>query len=63
VTAIIDAWAQLPLSAGQLVPEVRRLLERSGTASVLEHGVDVEELIAAMGRAGIERHQFPAAGP
>lgn len=52
---MIDAWAQLPLSAGQLVPEVRRLLERSGTASALEHGVDVDEVIAAMDRAGIER--------
>lgn len=36
---IVDAWAQLPRRAGQLVPEGRRLLERSGTAAVLQTGV------------------------
>jgi uncharacterized protein len=52
---IIDAWAQIPRRSDQLVPEVRRLLERSGTAAVLGTGVDVAEVIAAMDRAGIER--------
>lgn len=52
---IIDAWAQLPLRGDQLVPEVRRLLERSGTAEVLRTGVDVGETIAAMDRGGIDR--------
>lgn len=55
VPAIIDAWAQIPRSGEQLVPEVRRLLERSGTAQVLERGVDVDEVIATMDAAGIER--------
>ena len=36
---IIDAWAQLPTRPDQLVPEVRRLLERSGTAAVLDRAV------------------------
>jgi predicted TIM-barrel fold metal-dependent hydrolase len=39
-TPIIDAWAQIPVRADQIVPEVRRLLERSGTAGVLDRGVD-----------------------
>lgn len=52
---LIDAWAQLPVRADQLVPEVRRLFERSGTAGALERGVDVEDVIAAMDAAGIER--------
>lgn len=52
---IIDAWAQMPLRGDQLVPEVRRLLERSGTAEVLHAGVDVDATIAAMDAAGIER--------
>ncbi len=52
---IVDAWAQLPVRGDQLVPEVRRLLERSGTAQVLQTGVDVAETIAAMDGAGIER--------
>lgn len=53
--AIIDAWAQMPLRGDQLVPEVRRLLERSGTAAVLHTGVDIDETLAAMDAAGIER--------
>lgn len=52
---LIDAWAQLPTRPDQIVPEVRRLLERSGTAAVLDHGLEVEEVIEAMDRAGIER--------
>jgi len=52
---IIDAWAQLPTRPDQLVPEVRRLLERSGTSEVLATGVAVEGVIAAMDAAGIER--------
>ncbi len=51
---IVDAWAQLPVRGDQLVPEVRRLLELSGTAEVLQTGVDVAETIAAMDRAGVE---------
>ena len=49
---IVDAWAQMPVRGDQLVPEVRRLLERSGTAQVLQTGVDVAETIAAMDGAG-----------
>ncbi len=53
--AIIDAWAQMPLQSDQLIPEVRRLLERSGTPEVLHAGVGIETTIAAMDAAGIER--------
>ncbi len=52
---IIDAWAQLPRRPDQLVPEVRRLLERSGTAAALDSGVQIEMTLAAMDAAGIER--------
>lgn len=52
---IVDAWAQLPTRAEQIVPEVRRLFERSGTAGVLAGGVAIEDAIAQMDRAGIER--------
>jgi uncharacterized protein len=52
---IIDAWAQVPRHPDQLVSEVRRLLQRSGTAGVLERGVRVDEVVAAMDRSGIER--------
>lgn len=52
---IIDAWAQLPTRPDQLVPEVRRLLERSGTDAVLDRGVEVDDVLIAMDAAGIER--------
>lgn len=52
---LIDAWAQLPTRAEQIVPEVRRLFERSGTEDVLAVGVAVEDVIAQMDAAGIER--------
>ena len=54
MTGVIDAWAQLPTSADQIVPEVRRLFERSGTADALDRGVDPDAVIAAMDRAGID---------
>lgn len=50
---LVDAWAQLPRRADQLIPEVRRLLERSGTARSLD-GVVVDDVVAAMDRAGID---------
>lgn len=52
---IIDAWAQMPTRPEQLVPEVRRLFERSGTDAALRTGVDVDAVVAAMDAAGIER--------
>lgn len=52
---IIDAWAQIPTRPDHIVPEVRRLFERSGTADVLDRGVAVDDVVAAMDRAGIER--------
>lgn len=55
MTSLIDAWAQLPQRADQLVPEVSRLLERSGTADVLRHGVNVDDVLRAMDIAGIDR--------
>jgi uncharacterized protein len=54
-TPIVDAWAQIPTRAGQVVPEVRRLLERSGTADALARGVEVDQVVAAMDEAGIEK--------
>ena len=57
---IIDAWAQHPLSSDHIVPEVKRLLERSGTASVLDRGVVIEETIAAMDASGIDRLMLSA---
>ena len=57
---IIDAWAQLPTQPDQIVPEVRRLLERSGTSGVLDTGVAVDDVIAAMDAAGIERLMLSA---
>ncbi len=51
---IVDAWAQLPTRPDQIAPEVRRLFERSGTADVLERGVIVDDVIAAMHAAGID---------
>lgn len=55
MTRLIDAWAQLPLRGDQLVPEVSRLLEKSGTADVIHTGVDLDRVLHAMDRADIER--------
>lgn len=55
-TWAIDAWAQ-PLIPGGFdsVPEIRRLFEQSGTADLLDKGMDVEEMIAMMDRGGVEK--------
>ena len=52
---VIDAWAQLPLCADQLVPEVRRLFERSGTGDVLLERCRRRRNDRGEDRAGIER--------
>jgi len=55
-TWAIDAWAQ-PLIPGGFdnVPEIRRLFEQSGTAELLDKGMDVEDMIAMMDRGGVEK--------
>ncbi len=55
-TPAIDAWAQ-PAVAGMFdkLPEVGRLFRQSGTADLLERGVDPDQMVAQMDEAGIER--------
>src|SRR5271165_5563153 len=53
---IIDAWAQPVLGrTRQDLPEVVRLLEKSGTAQFLDRKLSPVEIVAAMDAAGVRR--------
>jgi predicted TIM-barrel fold metal-dependent hydrolase len=56
---IIDAWAQPVLKADAL-PEVARLLERSGSAHVLAIDLAPEQIVGLMDEAGVERAMLAA---
>ncbi len=57
----IDAWAQ-PVTGRtrQELPEVVRLLEKSGTARYLDRQLTPAELVAAMDAAGIQKLMLSA---
>ena len=58
---IIDAWAQPVLGrTRQDLPEVVRLLEKSGTAQFLDRQLSPAEIVAAMDAAGVERLMLSA---
>lgn len=51
----IDAWAQPALgNSRRELPEVVRLLEKSGTAHLLDHAMSPAETVAEMDRAGVD---------
>jgi len=52
---VIDAWAQPAFRARELMPEVVRLFEQSGTAAMLDRVLAPAELVALMDAAGIDR--------
>jgi predicted TIM-barrel fold metal-dependent hydrolase len=56
----IDAWAQPVTRSRQDLPEVVRLLEKSGTAQYLDRQMTPAEIVAAMDAAGIERLMLSA---
>jgi uncharacterized protein len=52
----IDAWAQMPIpNPRQVLPEVVRLFEKSGTAEFLDRTLSVDEVVAAMDAGQIEK--------
>jgi predicted TIM-barrel fold metal-dependent hydrolase len=56
---IIDAWAQPVLSA-EALPEVVKLLERSGSADLLAAGLTPERIVGLMDEAGVDRAMLSA---
>jgi len=57
----IDAWAQLGTKGfAEHLPEVARLFKQSHTSHLLEAGVSVDQMIASMDAAGIERVMLSA---
>ncbi|SDG75927.1 hypothetical protein SAMN05216603_103323 [Pseudomonas benzenivorans] len=59
--AAIDAWAQ-PANGRtrELLPEVARLFEKSGSAHLLDHGLTPEQTVAEMDQAGVEKLMLAA---
>lgn len=59
--SIVDAWAQ-PASQQILrhVPEVRRLLQRSGSYQSVEDGLSLQEMVSLMDEAGIQKVMLSA---
>jgi len=57
----IDAWAQ-PANgrARALLPEVARLFEKSGSAHLLDQPVSIEQTVALMDQAGVEKLMLSA---
>ncbi|MCU7650780.1 amidohydrolase family protein [Pseudomonas piscis] len=57
----IDAWAQ-PANgrARALLPEVARLFEKSGSAQLLDQPVSIEQTVALMDQAGVEKLMLSA---
>jgi predicted TIM-barrel fold metal-dependent hydrolase len=54
--AAIDAWAQMPIpNPRQMLPEVVRLFEKSGTAQYLDRTLTVDEVVAAMDAGQMEK--------
>jgi predicted TIM-barrel fold metal-dependent hydrolase len=54
--AAIDAWAQMPIpNPRQMLPEVVRLFEKSGTAQYLDRTISVDEVVAAMDAGQMEK--------
>lgn len=59
--AAIDAWAQ-PANGRtrELLPEVARLFEKSGSAHLLDHSLTPEQTVAEMDKAGVEKLMLAA---
>lgn len=57
----IDAWAQ-PATGGarELLPEVARLFEKSGSAHLLDHPLSIEQTVDLMDKAGVEKLMLAA---
>ncbi|WP_097304957.1 amidohydrolase family protein [Pseudomonas chlororaphis] len=57
----IDAWAQ-PANgrARQLLPEVARLFEKSGSAHLLDQPLSIEQTVELMDQAGVEKLMLAA---
>jgi predicted TIM-barrel fold metal-dependent hydrolase len=52
---IIDAWAQPALKqVFQRLPEIARLFKQSGTAQILDTGINPEQMVKLMDKAGVE---------
>ncbi len=56
---IIDAWAQ-PALKKEVLPEVVRLFQQSGTAHLLEIDLTAEQMVQMMDEAGVERVMLSA---
>jgi hypothetical protein len=61
MTTAIDAWAQ-PANGRtrELLPEVARLFEKSGSAHLLDHRLNPEQTVAEMDQAGVEKLMLAA---
>ena len=60
-TGAIDAWAQPATGRSrELMPEVVRLFEKSGTAHFLDRRLSIEETVAEMDRAGVDKLMLAA---
>lgn len=61
ITGAIDAWAQ-PANgrARELLPEVVRLFEKSGSAHLLDQPLTPEQTVAEMDKAGVEKLMLAA---
>lgn len=58
---IIDAWAQPATRNGfARMPEIVRLFQQSGSAALLETGLTVEQIIAEMDKAGVQKLMLSA---
>lgn len=60
-TGAIDAWAQPAKGrTRELLPEVVRLFEKSGSGHLLDHALSIEQTLALMDEAGIEKLMLSA---
>jgi hypothetical protein len=58
---VIDAWAQPVLGrTRQDLPEVVRLLEKSGTAQFLDHKLSPAEIVSIMDAADVQKLMLSA---
>lgn len=61
ITGAIDAWAQPATGrTRELMPEVARLFEKSGSGHLLEQRLSPEQTVAEMDKAGVEKLMLAA---
>src|SRR5471032_1873745 len=60
-TGAIDAWAQPATGhTRELLPEVVRLFEKSGSGHLLDHALSIDQTLALMDEAGVEKLMLSA---